>query len=92
VIAICNASGKTADGSKHDFKNRQFTELANYRGFLSNYRGFLTCQIVAEAKDNLVEGQKEMAEASAKETAGAPAPSEILSRTAIKLQVTWPTK
>jgi hypothetical protein len=23
VIAICNASGKTADGSKHDFKNRQ---------------------------------------------------------------------
>jgi hypothetical protein len=53
---------------------------------LGNYRGFLTRQIVAEAKDKLAEGQKEKAE-SGKETAGAPAPSEIVSRTAIKLQV-----
>jgi hypothetical protein len=27
VIAICNATGKEADGIKHDFKKRQFTEL-----------------------------------------------------------------
>jgi hypothetical protein len=80
VIAICNATGKTADGIKHDFKKRQFTELGNYRGFL-------TRQIVAEAKDKLAEGQKEKAEAGAKQTAGAPAPGEIVSRTAIKLQV-----
>ena len=79
VIAICNATGKSADGIKHDFKSRQFTDLGNYRGFL-------TRQIVAEAKDKLAEGQKEKAE-SGKETAGAPAPSEIVSRTAIKLQV-----
>ena len=37
-----------------------------------------TRQIVAEAKDKLAEGQKEKAE-SGKETAGAPAPSEIAS-------------
>jgi hypothetical protein len=79
VIAICNATGKSADGIKHDFKSRQFTDLGNHRGFL-------TRQIVAEAKDKLAEGQKEKAE-SGKETAGAPAPSEIVSRTAIKLQV-----
>ena len=52
VIAICNASGKTADGIQHDFKKRQFTDLGNYRGFL-------TRQIVTEAKDKLAEGQKE---------------------------------
>lgn len=61
-------------------RSGQFTDLGNYRGFL-------TRQIVAEAKDKLTEGQKEKGEAGAKETAAAPAPSEILSRTAIKLQV-----
>lgn len=78
VIAICNATGKTADGIKHDFKKREFTDLGNYRGFL-------TRQIVAEAKEKLVEGQKE--KAPEKEASAEPAPSEILSRTAIKLQV-----
>jgi hypothetical protein len=78
VIAICNASGQTADGIKNDFKKRQFTELGNYRGFL-------TRQIVAEAKDKLAEGQKEKGKAA--EAAPAPGPSEILSRTAIKLNV-----
>jgi hypothetical protein len=80
VIAICNASGKTADGIQHDFKKRQFTDLGNYRGFL-------TRQIVAEAKDKLAEGQKEKEKAPEKQTGAAPAPSEISSRTAIKLQV-----
>ena len=72
VIAICNTSGKTVDGIKHDFKTRQFTDLGNYRGFL-------TRQIVAEAKEKVAEGKKDEAPA-------APS-SDILSRTAIKLQV-----
>ena len=80
VIAICNASGKTADGIQHDFKKRQFTDLGNYRGFL-------TRQIVTEAKDKLAEGQKEKEKTPEKDAAAAPTPSEISSRTAIKLQV-----
>jgi hypothetical protein len=79
VIAICNASGKTADGIKHDFKKRQFTDLGNYRGFL-------TRQIVAEAKEKVAEGQKDKVAAKKDEAPAAPA-SDILSRTAIKLQV-----
>jgi hypothetical protein len=74
VIAICNASGKQVDGIEHDFKKRQFTELGNYRGFV-------TRQIVAEGKEKLAEGQKDVAKGEA-----APG-SDILSRTAIKLNV-----
>ncbi len=72
VIAICNASGKEADGIKHDFKKREFTPLGNYRGFL-------TRQIA-------VEGAEKIAEGKATKKEGAPG-SDILSRTAIKLQV-----
>jgi hypothetical protein len=86
VIAVCNASGKTVDGIKHDFKTRQFTDLGNYRGFL-------TRQIVAEAKEKVAEGKEKVAEdekdkpADKKDEGQAPAPGQILSRTAIKLQV-----
>ena len=80
VIAICNASGKTVDGIKHDFKTRQFTDLGNYRGFL-------TRQIVAEAKEKVAEGKKEEVAAKKKDEAPAAPASDILSRTAIKLQV-----
>jgi hypothetical protein len=71
VIAVCNASGKDVDGIKHDFKTRQFTELGNYRGFL-------TRQIVVEGQEKIAEGQKDKGKAPA---------SDILSRTAIKLVV-----
>jgi sRNA-binding protein len=74
------------DGIKHDFKTRQFTDLGNYRGFL-------TRQIVAEAKEKVAEGKEKVAEdekdkpADKKDEGQAPAPGQILSRTAIKLQV-----
>jgi hypothetical protein len=79
VIAVCNASGKDVDGIVHDFKTRQFTELGNYREFL-------TRQIVIEGAKKSAEGQK------AKETGSAAkveavAKSDTPSRTAIKLQV-----
>ncbi len=74
VIAICNAGGKQVEGIKHDFKKRGFTDLGNYRGFV-------TRQIVAEGKDIVAEGQKKKAKD------GATAKSEILARTAIKLEV-----
>jgi hypothetical protein len=82
VIAICNASGKQADGIKHDFKSRQFTELGNYREFL-------TRQIVVEGQEKVAEGQKgKVGEGGgAPGKPGAAIPSDILSRTAIKLQV-----
>jgi hypothetical protein len=73
VIAICNASGKVADGIKHDFKKREFTPLGNYRGFL-------TRQIAVEGAEKIAEGK-----AAAKKD-GTPG-SDILSRTAIKLEV-----
>ena len=51
VIAICNATGKEVDGIKHDFKKRGFTDLGNYREFL-------TRQIVVEGGEKVAEGQK----------------------------------
>ncbi len=78
VIAICNASGKEADGIKHDFKKRQFTEL-------NNYRDFLTRQIVVEGAEKIAGGKGKSGEKKA-DAAGAPN-SDILSRTAIKLEV-----
>jgi hypothetical protein len=80
VIAICNATGKTVDGIKHDFKKREFTDLGNYRGFL-------TRQIVAEGRDKVAEGQKV---ADKKDEGAPPAPSSIVARTAIKLEVKPP--
>ena len=77
VIAICNATGKEADGIKHDFKKRQFTELGNYRDFL-------TRQIVVEGAEKIAEGKS--GEKKADVAPGAPT-SDILSRTAIKLEV-----
>jgi hypothetical protein len=80
VVAICNATGK-ADGIKHHFKKRGFTELGKYRDFL-------TRQIVVEGAEKIAEGRTGERE---KENIpgvvqGAPA-SDILSRTAIKLVV-----
>jgi 3-dehydroquinate synthase class II len=82
VIAICNATGKEADGIKHDFKKRQFTELGNYRDFL-------TRQIVVEGAEKIAEGKSATKSDEKKADAVAPAApaSDILSRTAIKLEV-----
>jgi hypothetical protein len=74
VIAVCNATGEQVDGIKHDFKKRSFTELGDYRKFL-------TRQIVVEGQEKDAEGQKE------KKKDGAPTPSNILARTAIKVEV-----
>jgi len=74
VIAICNATGKQADGIKHDFKTRAFTPLGNYRKFL-------TRQIVVEGEQKVAAAQKEKAKNES------PKPSQILARTAIKLDV-----
>lgn len=59
-----------------------------------NYRDFLTRQIVVEGAEKIAEGQKGKGKGAAKSAekqavaAGAPgAPTDILSRTAIKLQV-----
>jgi hypothetical protein len=81
VIAICNATGKDADGIKHDFKKRGFTQLGNYRDFL-------TRQIVVEGAEKIAEGKtgEKEKESAPGAVPGAPA-SDILSRTAIKLVV-----
>ncbi|HZJ12322.1 MAG TPA: hypothetical protein VFD26_06680 [Methyloceanibacter sp.] len=67
---------------------RQFTELGNYRDYL-------TRQIVVEGAEKIAEGQKgKKGKGAAKSAekqgiaAGVPGvPSDILSRTAIKLEV-----
>jgi hypothetical protein len=71
VIAICNATGKTADGIKHDFKTRQFTPLGDYRDFV-------TRQIVFEAKSKAAAGKAKTADAGK---------SDISARAAITLEV-----
>lgn len=84
VIAVCNASGKTADGIRHDFKTRGFTPLGNYRKFL-------TRQIVVEARAKVEAGKQAQKIQVASEAAARPAPAAakapILARTAIKFQV-----
>ncbi len=51
VIAVCNATGKDADGIKGDFKTRSFTDLGNYRSFIAR-------QIVVEGAKKVAEGKK----------------------------------
>lgn len=74
VVAVCNATGKAVDGIKHDFKKRQFTELGNYRQFL-------TRQIVVEATKKVTKGKKAKAAGKKK------AKPTIFARTAIKFKV-----
>ncbi len=35
LIGICTASGKSVDGIRHDYEKQRFTELGDYRAFLS---------------------------------------------------------
>jgi cytochrome c553 len=35
IIAVCTATQKTADGIVHDFEKQRFTELGDYRSFIS---------------------------------------------------------
>lgn len=79
VIAVCNATGKDVDGIKHDFKTRGFTEVGNYREFL-------TRQIVVEGQAKVAQGQKAKESGSAAKVE-AVATSNTPSRTAIKLEV-----
>ncbi|MGD9866988.1 MAG: DUF4384 domain-containing protein [Hyphomicrobiales bacterium] len=74
VIAVCNADSKLVDGIKHDFKTRSFTDVGQYRDFL-------TRQIVVEAKEKAAEGK-----AAIKEGKEAPKPA-VLARTAITIEV-----
>lgn len=74
VIAICDTGKKSSDGIEHDFKTRQFTELGNYRDFL-------TRAIVVEGKEKIAEAKKVVKD-------DAPKGKESFSaRTAIKLLV-----
>ena len=50
VIAVCNATGKDADGIKGDFKTRSFTDLGNYRSFIAR-------QIAVEGAKKVAEGK-----------------------------------
>jgi Domain of unknown function (DUF4384)/Cytochrome C' len=79
VVAICNATGTEADGIKHDFKTRQFTELGNYRDFL-------TRQIVVEGAEKIAAARLGQQGVSGEGAPGTPK-SDILSRAAIKLTV-----
>ncbi|MEC9368485.1 MAG: DUF4384 domain-containing protein [Pseudomonadota bacterium] len=74
VIAVCNADSKLVDGIKHDFKTRAFTDVGQYREFL-------TRQIVVEGKEKVAEGK-----AAIKDGKAAPKPT-VLSRTAITVEV-----
>jgi hypothetical protein len=101
VIAVCNATGKSADGIKHDYKTRGFTPLGNYRRFL-------TRQIVVAGHAKVEAGKKakEVEESSDKDYGVAAKDDEaeekktvkedteesdletlILARTAIKFKV-----
>ena len=74
MVAVCNASGKDVDGIKHDFKKRDFTDLGNYRDFI-------TRQIVVDGAKKIAVGKK------AEETGKKAPAAEITSRAAIKIHV-----
>ncbi|MCG8562996.1 MAG: DUF4384 domain-containing protein [Hyphomicrobiales bacterium] len=82
VIAVCNDTGKTVDGIKHDYKTRSFTPLGNYRNYL-------TRQIVIEGKKKVAKGKKaKLAKKTKKSTKKVTKKkSTILARTAIKFVV-----
>lgn len=80
VIAVCNATGKSADGIKHDFKTRGFTPVGNYRKFL-------TRQIVVEAKKKVAAGKKAKAKAKKTKAKKTTTKKTVVARTAIKFKV-----
>lgn len=76
VIAVCNASKDEVDGIQHNFDEKQFTELGNYRSF--SVRAIK----VEKAKKT---GKKASEEAA--ETGKVTAKGDVLARTAIKFEV-----
>jgi hypothetical protein len=73
VKAVCKATGANTDGIKDDFKKRAFTEVGNYRDFI-------TRQIVVEGAKKIADGKK------AKQEGTTLAP-EIQSQTSIQVHV-----
>lgn len=78
VIAVCNASKEDVDGIKHNFDEKQFTELGNYRSF--SVRSIKVEKVKKKA------GEK-TASQEAKETGKITAKGDVLARTAIQLEV-----
>ncbi|MEZ5923073.1 MAG: DUF4384 domain-containing protein [Hyphomicrobiaceae bacterium] len=75
VIAVCNASQEEVDGIKHNFDEKQFTELGNYRSFA----------VRAIKVEKTKKGKKASEEAA--ETGKITAKGDVLARTAIKFEV-----
>lgn len=76
VIAVCNASKEEVDGIKHNFDEKQFTELGNYRTF----------RAITVEKTKRKAGEKKASEEAA-ETGKITAKGDVLARTAIKFEV-----
>lgn len=78
VIAVCNASKDEVDGIKHNFDEKQFTELGNYRSF--------AVRAIKVEKTKKKAGEKKASEEAA-ETGKVTAKGDVLARTAIKFEV-----
>ncbi len=78
VIAVCNASKEEVDGIQHNFDEKQFTELGNYRSF--------AVRAIKVEKTKKKAGEKKASEEAA-ETGKVTAKGDVLARTAIKFEV-----
>ncbi len=78
VIAVCNASKDEVDGIKHNFDEKQFTELGVYRSF--------AVRAIKVEKTKKKAGEKKASEEAA-ETGKVTAKGDVLARTAIKFEV-----
>ena len=78
VIAVCNASKEDVDGIKHNFDEKQFTELGNYRSF--------AVRAIKVEKVKKKAGEKTASQEAA-ETGKITAKGDVLARTAIQFEV-----
>ena len=78
MIAVCNASKEDVDGIKHNFDEKQFTELGNYRSF--SVRSIKVEKVKKKA------GEKTASQEAA-ETGKITAKGDVLARTAIQIEV-----
>jgi hypothetical protein len=78
VIAVCNASKEDVDGIKHNFDEKQFTELGNYRSF--------AVRAIKVEKVKKKAGEKTASQEAA-ETGKVTAKGDVLARTAIQFEV-----
>lgn len=83
VVAVCNATGKSAHGIEHDFSKQQFTALGDYNAYITR-----AIKVEANAKKT-TERKKADTKTKKERSRYEPriAPGDLVARTAIRITV-----